>query len=49
MSTYQSASGAGAEGMQELLDGHSAFAKDGKVSKPEHFKYQCLDLFVHPC
>jgi len=40
MSTYQSASGAGAEGMQELEDGHAAYAKEGKVPAPEFFKYQ---------
>merc|ERR1719160_1523682 len=40
MSTYQSASGAGAEGMAELVDGHAAFAKDGKVPKPEFFAHQ---------
>jgi aspartate-semialdehyde dehydrogenase len=40
MSTYQAASGAGAEGMKELEDGVRAFAKDGKVPPPEFFKYQ---------
>jgi len=40
MSTYQSASGAGAEGMQELVDGHAAYVKDGAVSKPEFFAHQ---------
>jgi len=40
MSTYQSASGAGAEGMDELLEGCASFAKDGVASKPKHFKYQ---------
>merc|ERR1712178_513379 len=40
MSTYQSASGAGAEGMAELEDGHAAYAKEGKVPEPEFFKYQ---------
>jgi aspartate-semialdehyde dehydrogenase len=40
MSTYQSASGAGAEGMQELEDGCAAYAKTGKVPPSEFFKYQ---------
>merc|ERR1712072_1223492 len=40
MSTYQAASGAGAEGMAELEDGVRGFAKDGKVPSPEFFKYQ---------
>merc|ERR1719326_1791089 len=40
MSTYQSASGAGAEGMDELVEGHAAFAKDGVVSKPKFFAHQ---------
>jgi len=40
MSTYQSASGAGAEGMQELEDGHAAYVKEGAVSKPEFFAHQ---------
>merc|ERR1719421_1972054 len=40
MSTYQSASGAGAEGMDELVNGHEAFVKEGKVSKPEFFAHQ---------
>merc|ERR1719502_245139 len=40
MSTYQSASGAGAEGMDELVNGHAAYAKDGKVPKPEFFAHQ---------
>merc|ERR1719174_2319532 len=40
MSTYQSASGAGAEGMQELEDGHAAYAKEGKVPAPEFFAHQ---------
>merc|ERR1712005_65756 len=35
-----SASGAGAEGMQELEDGCAAYAKTGKVPPPEFFKYQ---------
>lgn len=40
MSTYQSASGAGAEGMQELKDGHEAYVRTGAVSKPEFFAHQ---------
>jgi len=40
MSTYQSASGAGAEGMDELKEGHEAFVKDGVVSKPKFFAHQ---------
>merc|ERR1719188_2522138 len=40
MSTYQAASGAGAEGMAELEDGLVAYAKEGKVLPPEYFKYQ---------
>jgi aspartate-semialdehyde dehydrogenase len=40
MSTYQSASGAGAEGMQELEEGHAAYAKTGEVSKPKFFAHQ---------
>jgi len=40
MSTYQAASGAGAEGMAELEEGLAAHAKDGKVPSPEVFKYQ---------
>jgi len=40
MSTYQSASGAGAEGMAELVAGHEAFVKEGQVSKPEFFAHQ---------
>merc|ERR1712127_229735 len=40
MSTYQAASGAGAEGMQELVDGLDAFSKTGQVSKPEFFAHQ---------
>jgi len=40
MSTYQSASGAGAEGMDELVEGHAAYAKDGVVSKPKFFAHQ---------
>jgi len=40
MSTYQSASGAGAEGMDELLEGHAAYVKEGAVSKPKFFAHQ---------
>merc|ERR1719231_1407985 len=40
MSTYQAASGAGAEGMSELEDGLGEYAKSGKVPSPEVFKYQ---------
>jgi len=40
MSTYQAASGAGAEGMAELESGLSAWVKDGSVPKPEVFAHQ---------
>merc|ERR1711953_1454963 len=40
MSTYQAASGAGAEGMGELEDGLSAYAITGKVPEPEYFAHQ---------
>jgi len=40
MSTYQAASGAGAEGMAELEHGLKAWATEGKVSKPEFFAHQ---------
>merc|ERR1719230_2255721 len=40
MSTYQSASGAGAEGMAELEEGHAAYVKEGAVSKPQYFAHQ---------
>merc|ERR1719201_2716142 len=40
MSTYQSASGAGQEGMDELENHLAAYAKEGKVPKPEFFKHQ---------
>jgi len=40
MSTYQAASGAGAEGMAELESGLSTWAKTGEVSKPEFFAHQ---------
>jgi len=40
MSTYQAASGAGAEGMAELEAGLAAYVKEGAVSKPEVFAHQ---------
>merc|ERR1719434_354725 len=40
MSTYQAASGAGAEGMAELESGLAAFAKEGAVPEPEFFAHQ---------
>jgi len=40
MSTYQSSSGAGQEGMDELVAGHAQFAKDGTVDKPKFFAHQ---------
>jgi len=40
MSTYQAASGAGAEGMAELENGLASWVKEGKVSKPEFFAHQ---------
>jgi len=40
MSTYQAASGAGAEGMAELEDGLATWVKDGAVPKPEFFAHQ---------
>merc|ERR1712046_530616 len=40
MSTYQAASGAGAEGMAELEDGLKTWTKTGTVSKPEFFAHQ---------
>merc|ERR1719201_1748571 len=40
MSTYQAASGAGAEGMQELEDGIAGHVKDGKVPAPTFFAHQ---------
>merc|ERR1712151_1035472 len=40
MSTYQAASGAGAEGMAELKDGLKAYATTGEVPKPEYFAHQ---------
>merc|ERR1711979_38644 len=40
MSTYQAASGAGAEGMAELEQGLTAYVKEGKVSEPEYFAHQ---------
>mmetsp|Transcript_39453 Transcript_39453/g.82661 ORF Transcript_39453/g.82661 Transcript_39453/m.82661 type:complete len:434 (+) Transcript_39453:83-1384(+) len=40
MSTYQAASGAGAEGMAELESGLAAYAKEGAVPEPEFFAHQ---------
>jgi len=40
MSTYQSASGAGAEGMQELENGLEAHFKHGSVPAPQVFAHQ---------
>jgi len=40
MSTYQAASGAGAEGMAELEDGLKEWAQTGTVPKPEFFAHQ---------
>jgi len=40
MSTYQSSSGAGQEGMDELVSGHKAFVETGAVSKPKFFAHQ---------
>merc|ERR1719191_2618644 len=40
MSTYQAASGAGAEGMAELEEGLKAWTTTGAVSKPEFFAHQ---------
>merc|ERR1711879_844945 len=40
MSTYQAASGAGAEGMAELKDGLKAYATTGQVPKPEYFAHR---------
>merc|ERR1712048_1159741 len=40
MSTYQAASGAGAEGMAELETGLKTWVTEGKVSKPEFFAHQ---------
>jgi len=40
MSTYQAASGAGAEGMAELEDGLKKWVTDGAVPKPEFFAHQ---------
>jgi len=40
MSTYQAASGAGAEGMAELENGLATWVKDGEVPKPEFFAHQ---------
>ena len=43
MSTYQSASGAGAEGMQELVDGHAAYAKD-RVAPADPYQSHAVTL-----
>merc|ERR1712232_1081573 len=40
MSTYQAASGAGAEGMAELDAGLAAYVKTGECSPPEFFAHQ---------
>merc|ERR1712060_275394 len=40
MSTYQAASGAGAEGMAELETGLAAYVETGKCSPPEFFAHQ---------
>merc|ERR1712048_678163 len=40
MSTYQAASGAGAEGIAELESGLSTWVKTGEGSKPEFFAHQ---------
>eukprot|EP00931_Biecheleriopsis_adriatica_P088363 TRINITY_DN626_c1_g1_i2.p1 TRINITY_DN626_c1_g1~~TRINITY_DN626_c1_g1_i2.p1 ORF type:complete len:436 (-),score=126.65 TRINITY_DN626_c1_g1_i2:48-1355(-) len=40
MSTYQAASGAGAEGMAELENGLATWVKEGAVPKPEFFAHQ---------
>jgi aspartate-semialdehyde dehydrogenase len=40
MSTYQAASGAGAEGMKELEEGLVAYATGGVVPKPQVFAHQ---------
>merc|ERR1712060_356710 len=47
MSTYQAASGAGAEGMAELEEGLAAYVETGKCSPPEFFAHQ-LPLNVIP-
>merc|ERR1712232_678218 len=47
MSTYQAASGAGAEGMAELDSGLAAYVKTGECTKPEFFAHQ-LPLNVIP-
>jgi len=39
MSTYQAASGAGAEGMQELEDGVRQYTVDGTIPKPTVFQH----------
>ena len=40
MATYQASSGAGAEGMKELVDGVAAYCTDGVVPEPEVFSHQ---------
>merc|ERR1712066_674767 len=40
MSTYQAASGAGAEGMAEVEEGLAAYVNTGECSKPEFFAHQ---------
>jgi len=40
MSTYQAASGAGAEGMDEVEQGLKAWGETGKVPEPQVFKHQ---------
>lgn len=40
MSTYQASSGAGAEGMEELIAGVKHFAADGTVPAPTVFQHQ---------
>jgi len=47
MSTYQAASGAGAEGMSELESGLAAYVETGECTKPEFFAHQ-LPLNVIP-
>merc|ERR1712039_624533 len=47
MSTYQAASGAGAEGMAELDAGLASYVKTGECSPPEFFAHQ-LPLNVIP-
>ena len=47
VSTYQASSGAGAEGMEELVSGLKEYALTGDVKKPSVFPYQ-LPLNVIP-